>query len=76
MPRWIALFDELGKADPNVTGKELAAATDAKVVRVRDGQRIVTDGPFAVVRNPIYSGMIPFFFGLALLVPNVVTLAG
>jgi protein-S-isoprenylcysteine O-methyltransferase Ste14 len=37
---------------------------------------LVTDGPFAVVRNPIYSGMIPFFWGIVLLVPNVVTLAG
>ena len=23
MPKWVALFEELGKADPNVSGKEL-----------------------------------------------------
>jgi hypothetical protein len=47
MPRWLALFEEMGKADPAVEGRELAAASDAKVVRVVDGERVVTDGPFA-----------------------------
>jgi protein-S-isoprenylcysteine O-methyltransferase Ste14 len=37
---------------------------------------LVTDGPFAHVRNPIYSAMIPTSVGLALLVPNVVALIG
>lgn len=46
MPQWIALFEELGKADPNVTGRELDGRGTAKVVRVRDGERLVTDGPF------------------------------
>jgi hypothetical protein len=47
MPRWLALFEEMGKADPAVEGRELEAASDAKVVRVVDGERVVTDGPFA-----------------------------
>jgi protein-S-isoprenylcysteine O-methyltransferase Ste14 len=37
---------------------------------------LVTDGPFAHVRNPIFAAMIPTIAGLALLVPNVVALAG
>ena len=37
---------------------------------------LVTSGPFAVVRNPIFAGMLPASLGLALLVPNVVALAG
>ena len=37
---------------------------------------LVTTGPFAVVRNPIFSAMIPTFLGLALMVPNVCALAG
>ncbi len=36
---------------------------------------LVTDGPFQLVRNPIYSAMIPTVFGLALLVPNVLAIA-
>jgi hypothetical protein len=51
MPQWISLFEELGKADPNVTGKELDGRHTAKVVRVRDGERIVTDGPFAETKE-------------------------
>ena len=53
MPRWLALFEEMGKADPGVEGRELAAATDAKVVRVVDGDRVVTDGPFAETKEQI-----------------------
>ena len=51
MPKWVALFEELGKADPNVSGKELDERGTAKVVRVRDGERIVTDGPFAETKE-------------------------
>jgi hypothetical protein len=53
MPRWLALFEEMGKADPAVEGRELEAAADAKVVRVVDGERVVTDGPFAETKEQI-----------------------
>ncbi len=51
MPRWVALFEELQKADPGVSGHELDGRNTAKVVRVRDGERIVTDGPFAETKE-------------------------
>lgn len=38
--------------------------------------RLVTDGPFRLVRNPIYSALMPTVLGLLLMVPNVVALAG
>jgi len=53
MPRWTALFEELGKADENVSGYELDEASKAKVVRVRNGERLVTDGPFAETKEVI-----------------------
>jgi len=53
MPRWIALFDELQKADPNLNGYELDGRSTAKVVRLRDGERLVTDGPFAETKEVI-----------------------
>ena len=53
MPKWHALFDELGRADPEVDGKELDDATSAKTVRVRDGNVLVTDGPFAETKEQI-----------------------
>jgi protein-S-isoprenylcysteine O-methyltransferase Ste14 len=37
---------------------------------------LVTDGPFALVRNPIYSAMLPALLGLALLAGSAVALAG
>jgi len=37
--------------------------------------RLVTDGPFALVRNPIYSAMAPTVLGLALMVPSAVAIA-
>lgn len=36
---------------------------------------LVTDGPFALVRNPIYSAMAPTVLGLAMMVPSVVAFA-
>jgi len=53
MPRWLALFEEMAKADPAVAGRELVAASEAKVVRVVDGERVVTDGPFAETKEQI-----------------------
>jgi len=37
---------------------------------------LVTAGPFALVRNPIFAAMLPTSLGLVLLVPNVVALVG
>ena len=37
---------------------------------------LVTAGPFALVRNPIFSAMLPTSLGLALMVPSVVAIAG
>ena len=53
MPRWITAFAEIERADPNTQGFELEAATEAKVVRIRHGERIVTDGPFAETKELI-----------------------
>jgi hypothetical protein len=51
MPQWVSLFEELGKADPGVSGHELDGRRTAKVVRVRDRERLVTDGPFAETKE-------------------------
>jgi protein-S-isoprenylcysteine O-methyltransferase Ste14 len=54
------------------------AMADAWRIGVDPAERteLVTDGPFALVRNPIYAAMIPSFVGIALLAPNAVTVAG
>ncbi len=51
MPRWTALFEELG---PHwVDGKELEEPAAAKTVRVRDGETLVTDGPYAETKEQL-----------------------
>lgn len=36
----------------------------------------MTTAPFTLVRNPIFSAMVPAFLGLALMVPNVAAMVG
>ena len=52
------------------------AMGDAWRIGVDPGERteLVTDGPFGLVRNPIYSAMIPTVLGLVLMVPNALAL--
>lgn len=54
------------------------AMGDSWRIGVDENERteLVTSGPFALVRNPIFAAMIPTGLGLALLVPSVVALVG
>ena len=47
-------------------------------IGVSDEERteLITHGPFALVRNPIFSAMIPTGLGLTLLVPSAVAIVG
>jgi hypothetical protein len=53
MPKWYSFMEELGTADPDMSGKELDDVRTAKTVRVRDGEVLVTDGPFAETKEQI-----------------------
>jgi hypothetical protein len=53
LPEWYALFEELGKVDPDVSGFELRPRGEARVVRVREKETIVVDGPFAETKETI-----------------------
>lgn len=67
----------LGVAGIVLTFGAQLAMGDAWRIGVDPEERteLVTDGPFGLVRNPIYSAMIPTVFGLVLIVPNVLALA-
>jgi hypothetical protein len=46
LPRWNALMGWMGEQGIEVNGLELDDPGKARVVRVRDGKTLVTDGPF------------------------------
>ncbi len=46
MARWFSYSDELVAAGAMVSGEALLGADSATVVTVRNGERVVTDGPF------------------------------
>jgi protein-S-isoprenylcysteine O-methyltransferase Ste14 len=53
-------------------GAQLAMGASWRIgVDESESTDLVTDGPFALVRNPIYSGVIPLVAGLVLLAPAV-----
>ena len=53
VPKWEALFSELGQAGILGFGAELDSTKTAKTVRVRGGETLVTDGPFAETKEQI-----------------------
>jgi protein-S-isoprenylcysteine O-methyltransferase Ste14 len=58
-------------------GAQLAMGDAWRVgVDPEERTQLVTDGPFGLVRNPIYSAMTPTIAGLALMVPTVLAIAG
>jgi hypothetical protein len=51
VPKWEALFAELGPTGVLGLGAELDVPSTAKTVRVRDGETLVSDGPFAETKD-------------------------
>jgi protein-S-isoprenylcysteine O-methyltransferase Ste14 len=86
----VASVDALDGEVANVLGVMLAALGititvvaqlwmgDSWRIGVDSSERteLVTHGPFAVVRNPIFAAMMPAFAGVALLAPNALSIAG
>ena len=74
----------------NVAGLVLARAGIAATLRAQiamgtswrigvdhsERTTLVTDGPFALVRNPIFAAMLPTALGLVLMVPSTVAFVG
>ncbi len=58
VPKWEALFGELGPSGMLGFSVELDSPTTAKTVRVRDGETTVTDGPFAETKEQIGGVMV------------------
>jgi hypothetical protein len=53
IPLWNELFSWAGEQDLELQGLELDDPDRARVVRVRDGAEVVSDGPFAETKEQI-----------------------
>jgi protein-S-isoprenylcysteine O-methyltransferase Ste14 len=59
-----------------IWSRRVLGASWSAVVRIVRGQHLVRTGPYAVVRNPIYSGMALAVFGTALVTGTLCGLVG
>jgi hypothetical protein len=50
-PPWLEYTDWLLRRGIHTAGERLASSTSATTVRVRDGNRLVTDGPFTETKE-------------------------
>jgi hypothetical protein len=53
IPRWNELFGWMGEQGIEADGLELEDASAARVVRVRNGETLVSDGPFTETKELI-----------------------
>jgi hypothetical protein len=53
IPRWNVLFGWMSEQGIDVSGLELEEASKARVVRVRNGETLVSDGPFAETKEVV-----------------------
>ena len=51
IPKWNDLFAWIGEQGLDVNGLELDDPAKARVIRVRDGETLVSDGPFAETKE-------------------------
>jgi hypothetical protein len=51
LPRWNDLFGWMSEQRIDVTGLELEDPANARVVRVQDGETLVTDGPYVETKE-------------------------
>jgi hypothetical protein len=52
-PKWEELFAWMGRKGIEVEGLELDGPANVKTVRVRDGEALVTDGPYVETKEQI-----------------------
>lgn len=59
----------------NVYGRVVLSSRWANQIKVYEGQTLATNGPFALVRHPLYASLIWMFVGGSLVYANPVSLA-
>jgi hypothetical protein len=51
IPKWVALMERMEAGGQRLSGLELDEPETAKVVRIVDGETVVTDGPYAETKE-------------------------
>lgn len=59
----------------NVWGRMVLKSSWANQIKIYEGQRLLTNGPFAVVRHPLYASLIWMAVGGSLIYENPLSLA-
>ncbi|MBU1348444.1 isoprenylcysteine carboxylmethyltransferase family protein [Patescibacteria group bacterium] len=76
VPVWMILAADvvvlIGYALIFLTFKENAFA--GRTVEIFEGQRVIETGPYAVVRHPMYAGIIPMFLGMPIALGSFVAI--
>ena len=54
-----------------VWGREYLGTNWSRSVTIKQGHELITSGPYAVVRHPIYTGILTGFLGMAIAVSQV-----
>ena len=58
----------------NIYGRTVLKSSWANQIRIYEGQRLLTTGPFSVVRHPLYASLIWIFIGGSLIYSNALSL--
>lgn len=59
----------------NVWGRVMLKSSWANQITIYEGQRLITTGPYAVVRHPLYASLVWMFVGGSLMYSNPLSLA-
>lgn len=59
----------------NVWGRVMLKSSWANQITIYEGQRLITKGPYAVVRHPLYASLVWMFVGGSLMYANPLSLA-
>lgn len=76
VPVYLVIFGELlliGGYTLNM-GVMLVNSYASRTVEIQEGQRVIEDGPYSVVRHPMYAAMIPIYLGTCLILGSFVAI--
>ena len=71
LPFWLGAGITVGGILFAVWAREHLGRNWSRSVTIKEGHELITTGPYAVVRHPIYTGMLAGFLGMAIAISQV-----